>query len=799
MEEQEFLDAIEALILRTTGQEISFSSIDQMDRWFEDNEDIGDLLQAEIDALDLSDEAYWGEGQAPAVAQINRETSLSDGEFSPQMEPYIAEEYERSESETTKDLMLGTLQVASFLPFGLPIKAGGFTANLLTKIGGTKAGYAAWSAGVNVGHRVARNLPAWVKTLNPINIWGPLRWVFTGSARAGQGAFSFGGTAIRGGGAFLGGEIIGRPLYDRADKALGGILPNFFGWGHEEPEEEIPEPTPEEAAETQRKMNEAAASYHMENNVTFGQAAVNFAQFLVEGGGTGSGQSFQPSDTWMRRDSDGTTIPIVDPSLSTQMGISSKSLLNQEFREQWESHWRTNWSGNTIYKEQIVDHLLDVIEKAGITEAVGPGGQTLTRADGVAFLNQVMGQGAMIQPYVDEAVRNFTDELRTQGITEVLVTPTTYTDPEGGQQNTFNYTLMNYSALPDISDGNIFDLTSNGKVNSLNVETQLQVLSTKDPILYEQVKRQLDAYGFYPEGVNARNANLEQVQFAYTQLHNTILQIHAEDMMTYDSSSDYMPMKQGQVRNALVRQRILPTQQVNTDVRRDFEEDGLISDVSMGVQRELANMGYNTGNEEVATSINNAVTSAIRKDSSSRRVGSTYERDLAETLLKEFHGPGATPTFGPNDSPSASIIQANKYGHLNPEVRALINGGQSTYQAWKGIRDENFIDTAVDTLISYLPSDGQPVQYSDFADAFNTYLWVNGGSRAGNMSASDIESMTNNVWSQVQEKNTEVDDYSQNIVEGMGMKDYGSPEMWEAFEIMNQAGRGGRAVTRSRV
>lgn len=796
MDEQEFLDAIEALILRTTGQEVSFGSINQMDDWFEDNEDIGDLLQAEIDALDLSDEAYWGEGQAPAVAQINRESSLSGGgqigDPHPKMESRFFEE-----NLSSKDIAMMSVDAASLLPFGLSIKAGGFTANLLKKIGTSKAGYAAWSAGVNV----ASNLPKFTKLLHPRNIWGALnpvntlRWIGTGSRTAGAGAFSVGGAAIRGAGTYLGYQGA-QGLYGMADEAMGGILPNILGWGRDESEEEIPESTPEEATKIQQLMDEAAATYHMENNVTFGQAAVNFAQFLVEGGGTGSGQSFQPSDTWMRRDSDGTTIPIVDPSLSAQMGISSKSLLNSEFREQWESHWRTNWSGNTIYKEQIVDHLLDVIEKAGITEAVGPGGQTLTRADGVAFLNQVMGQGAMIQPYVDEAVRNFTDELRTQGITEVLVTPTTYTDPEGGQQNTFNYTLMNYSALPDISDGNIFDLTSNGKVNSLNVETQLQVL---DPILYEQVKRQLDAYGFYPEGVNARNANLEQVQFAYTQLHNTILQIHAEDMMTYDSSSDYMPMKQGQVRNALVRQRILPTQQVNTDARRDFEEDGLISDVSMGVQRELANMGYNTGNEEIATSINNAVTSAIRKDSSNRRVGSTYERDLAETLLKEFHGPGATPTFGPNDSPSASIIQANKYGHLNPEVRALINGGQSTYQAWKGIRDENFIDTAVDTLISYLPSDGQPVQYSDFADAFNTYLWVNGGSRAGNMSASDIESMTNNVWSQVQEKNTEVDDYSQNIVEGIGMKDYGSPEMWEAFEIMNQAGRGGRAVTRSRV
>ena len=109
------------------------------------------------------------------------------------------------------------------------------------------------------------------------------------------------------------------------------------------------------------------------------------------------------------------------------------------------------------------------------------------------------------------------------------------------------------------------------------------------------------------------------------------------------------------------------------------------------------------------------------------------------------------------------------------------------------------METAVDNFISYLPTNGEPMNYANFYDAFNTYLWVNGGTRGASMTASDIDTMANNVWRSVQEKDTETDDYTRRVVQGMGMKDYGSPEMWEAFELMNQAGRGGRAITRSRV
>lgn len=756
--QRRLLDLVEQAILRETGQEISFSSIEEMDLWFDANPDIDDLISANDTLNDqLSDGTNWGELAVDAAL----------------MSPFI--------------------------------KAGGFAGRLLSKLGSTRAGYAAYSAGVNVAH----NLTGYVGMLNPANLknlWSfaknTPRWIKTGSRTAGEGAFSFGGFVGRTGAA--GATVAaGTWGYNKLDEMLGGALPNFGWLGHEEGEPELTDQeivdknaeATRQQQEIQQQIAEAASSYHMENNTTFSQSAVNFANWFVD-----NESGFMPSDFFI----DGQ--PVMDTQRMQQaMGFGWKTLNDTTpggFRDQWETHWRQNWSTDTIYRDVIVRHLLDVVSKeyGSSYRVMGPNGEELTPNDGEAYLAQIMGQGAILEPYVAEAVSNFTDELISQGISKVLATPKEGIDPTTGDPTTGTaYTLTGYSHLPDISDGSIFDLTSNGRVHSLNVDSQLRVIAGENPVLFEQVKRQLDAYGFYPEGVNARNANVEHVQIAYKRLHNTLLQIHAEHLETYvDRENEFMPLKQSEIRNEIVKRQISPTQQINIDTRRDAEEQQLISDVNFRVQDELANKGYRVDNN-LLTSINSAVTSAIKKDSGARKAGSTYERDLATALLKEFHGPNGAPTFGPVETPAAGVIQASKYGHLNPEIRSLVNGGGSVYQAWKGIRDEDFMETAVDNFISYLPTNGEPMNYANFYDAFNTYLWVNGGTRGASMTASDIDTMANNVWRSVQEKDTETDDYTKRVVQGMGMKDYGSPEMWEAFELMNQAGRGGRAITRSRV
>ena len=808
MNEQDFLDAVSQLIFNETGVEVFFTSLDEMDQWFFENKEIDDQIGSRIDQLELSDEAFYGQGQVPAISQIHRETSLS-GEFSPQMEPYIAEEYERLENETPRDLMLDTLELAAFLPFtpGSVAKGVAWASRTFNAISRTAFGRRVGAAGINV----ANNLRGYVGLLNPANLknlWSfairTPRWIRTGSRIKGEGAFSWGSFAGRLG-ATGAGVAAGTAGYNWLDQQLGGALPNFGWLGHEEGESG--QLTPEEQAKRDnevlkaqerldREIAEAASSYHIQNNTTFSQDAVNFANWFVD-----NESGFMPSDFFI----DGQ--PVMDVTkLQQAMGFGWKSLNDTTpggFRDQWETHWRQNWGTDPIYKDVIVRHLLDVVaeEYGSSFRVMGPNGEELTPDDGEAYLAQIIGQGGTIpEPHIAEAVSNFTDELITQGISKVLATPKEGIDPETGDPTTGTaYTLTGYSHLPDISDGSIFDLTSNGRVHSLNVDSQLKVIAAEDPVLFEQVKRQLDAYGFFPEGVNARNANIEHVQNAYTRLHNTLLQIHAEHLETYiDRENEFMPLKQSEVRNEIVKRQISPTQQINIDTRRDAEEQQLISDVNFRVQNELQNKGYRMS-ADVLTSIDSAVTSAIKKDSGARKAGSTYERDLATALLKEFHGPNGTPTFGPVETPAAGVIQASKYGHLNPEIRSLVNGGGSVYQAWKGIRDEDFMETAVDNFISYLPTNGEPMNYADFYDAFNTYLWVNGGTRGASMTADDIDTMANNVWRSVQEKDTETDDYTRRVVQGMGMRDYGSPEMWEAFELMNQAGRGGRAITRSRV
>lgn len=820
MNEQQFLDAISELIFRTTGQEVPFGSLDEMDQWFEKNEKIGDDLEKQIDGLlsELSDEAYWGEGQVPAVAQINRESSLSGGgeigDPHPKMESRFFEE-----DLSNKDLAMMTLNAAAFLPF---TPAG---------VARTTAAAASWgrritnvvntyvnkipvvgpyvSAGVLGGWNVAKNL------LNPAAYW---RYVgqgttFTGGSsimpRFVRGGLALGTGIVSYGQAFAGVQNAGSAI-QTAGRGLTGWMPDWFpyqdtldrafgndqsgGTSNEETGEGDGTETGVTGTGIQDFTGDIVNKFYVSSR-NFGQATDTYLRWVLESGNT-------PDEIFK------------DGNLPE--GWDTETLHDGNFVDgKWRTYWEENWQTDPLMKKEISSYFLDELDntdigRAAIADAIEKTGLNITvhaeeelageyDGDVVALVQHITQSDPFARDfntYWEPAFYKFTERILDES---PRVLSRTYTDEAG--QDVTEYLLNTARGISSRDGGDIFDLTSNGMVNPLNVKEQLNYIFRSPYGDYEFLKTQLIGLGYIDDVKSNWSGARDEVTeddmvLAYTKFQTQVAELNRQ----HAEAGNIQPLKTGQIRRQIIEDRIEQFTPENLRQKRLADESFLVDSLTSQIASQMADKGWGTvsswdltgENNPMQNEIRGLVAKAVNDSITGQDPGTFEERESVKNLIMSLYPDTETIPVNVIDSDSSSIVHAAKYGGISPEIANNFKNGMSLNKARRTLND---IDTHTNEIISYLDLEND-FTYNNLRQALNTYITRHD---IDEFNTFDLDEMAENAWRS--RLMVGADPYGEEIVEdamaALDRPTLANPDLIGLFDTIGSPRSSGSRVQRS--
>lgn len=490
-------------------------------------------------------------------------------------------------------------------------------------------------------------------------------------------------------------------------------------------------------------------------------------------------------------------------------GLTTESLTDPRFREQWVQHHVGNWQGNAEIEQKMIDTAFKSFPDvaATIEEQFG-----VSVDDTSAWLTKFEATGRIpLNTLAQQAVDEWTTGMVEQGSRIVMVGESIAPVSEGSGRIT-DYFLSSTGRPEDVVN-DVFDLFSNGRVSPENAEAQLEYLYSYSPELFDTLARELYVLGMYPEGYAPTpgvSGPDEETLEAYKTVQIKLVDMNRDSMSAGDGLLDSQEMKQ-----ALVQDRIASFRQLRTG-RENVLSENLIRDMTSNIAGELEGRGwvtsqYSTGN--MMGEIEAAVRNSVTEDASDRPAGTFRERELANLILEDYWGQdinedgvvGTGRAFGPTDSDASALTSAARRGHLPTEVEdEILAGTISLNAARKAAGEDSFKNTAVNDLITYMGVDeslaGGVSSEAMLFDALQMYSVAHGGSHNFNFSPDELSEIVSNAYATSASYGIgeEQETSERGVLAGLGREDMGNPAMVSALAEINNALGQRRGVERSR-
>jgi hypothetical protein len=526
------------------------------------------------------------------------------------------------------------------------------------------------------------------------------------------------------------------------------------------------------------------------SNRDFGQATDTYLRWVIESGNT-------PDELFR----DG-TLP---------EGFSTQSLRDKSFRDgEWRTYWEENWQSDPLMRKEISSYFLDeydatdygqasieaAIKETGLNIAVDP--KTGEYSGDVVALVQHVTQSdpAAFDTHWEPAFKKFTARIVDESPN---VLQRTYTDEAGNE--VIDYLLNTTRGISSRDGGNIFDLTSNGMVNPINVEEQLNYIRRSDRGDYEFLKTQLMGLGYIDDVKSDWSGARDEVTeddmvMAYRMFQTDVAQLNLQ----HADSGSIQPLKTGQIRRQIIEDRIERFTPENLRQKRLADESFLVDSLTSQIASQMADKGWGTvsswdltgENNPMHNEIRGLVAKAVNDSITSQDPGTFGERESVKNLIMSLYPDTETIPVNVIDSDSSSIVHAAKHGGISPEVLNNFKNGMPLNEARRTLND---IDTHTNEIISYLNLQ-EDFSYNNLRQALDIYVTRHD---IDEFSSFDLDEMAENAWRS--RLSVGADPYGEGIVEdamaALDRPDLGNPNLLGLMDAIGSPRSSGTRVQRS--